>query len=160
MKGMKQQAVSMFWAFPKSSSHWYRIHLQCRGCRFNPWVGRIPWRRRWQLTSVFLPEKSCGQRSLVGYRNNSATKPHQIFQNLGGKKLTRLSATKVSLVKKKRKTFRKNRGLCGILKYHTPTLPRWSNGKKWPANAGDMGSVPGLGRFHVLQGNDAHGHDY
>ena len=34
---------------------------------FNPWVGKIPWRRKWQLTPVFLPEKSYGQKSLVGY---------------------------------------------------------------------------------------------
>ena len=43
---------------------------QCRRCRkwqFNPWVGKIPWRRKWQLTSVFLPGESHGQRSLVGY---------------------------------------------------------------------------------------------
>ena len=32
-----------------------------------PWVGKIPWRRRWQLTLVFLLEKSHGQRSLTGY---------------------------------------------------------------------------------------------
>ena len=32
------------------------------------WVGKIPWRRKWQPTPVFLPEKSHGQRSLVGYR--------------------------------------------------------------------------------------------
>ena len=31
------------------------------------WVGRIPWRREQQLTSVFLPEEFHGQRSLVGY---------------------------------------------------------------------------------------------
>jgi len=31
---------------------------------FDPWVGKIPWRRAWQLTSVFLPGKSHGQRSL------------------------------------------------------------------------------------------------
>ena len=31
------------------------------------WVGKIPWRRKWQPTPVCLPEKSCGQRSLVGY---------------------------------------------------------------------------------------------
>ena len=36
------------------------------GNGFNPWVGKIPWRRKWQLTPVFLPEKSHGQRSLVG----------------------------------------------------------------------------------------------
>ena len=31
------------------------------------WVGKIPWRRKWQPTPVFLPRKSHGQRSLVGY---------------------------------------------------------------------------------------------
>ena len=35
--------------------------------RFNLWVRKIPWGRRWQLTPVFLPGKSHGQRSLVGY---------------------------------------------------------------------------------------------
>ena len=34
---------------------------------FNPWIGKIPWRRVWQHTSVFLPGESHGQRSLVGY---------------------------------------------------------------------------------------------
>ena len=29
--------------------------------------GRFPWRRKWQPTPVFLPRKSHGQRSLVGY---------------------------------------------------------------------------------------------
>ena len=35
--------------------------------RFNPWVGKIPWRRAWQPTPVFLPGKFHGQRSLAGY---------------------------------------------------------------------------------------------
>ena len=34
--------------------------------QFSPWVGQIPWRRKWQATPVFLPGKSHGQRSLVG----------------------------------------------------------------------------------------------
>ena len=34
---------------------------------FDPWVGKIPWRRAWQPTPVFLPAESHGQRSLVGY---------------------------------------------------------------------------------------------
>ena len=34
---------------------------------FDPWVGKIPWRRKWQPTLVFLPGKSHGQRNLVGY---------------------------------------------------------------------------------------------
>ena len=43
---------------------------QCRrwkGCRFDPWVRKIPWRKAWQPIPVFLPGESHGQRSLVGY---------------------------------------------------------------------------------------------
>ena len=40
---------------------------QCRRHRMDPWVGKIPWRRKWQPTPGFLPGKSHGQRSLVGY---------------------------------------------------------------------------------------------
>ena len=48
----------------------YRICPQCRKCRrhrFDPWVGKIPWRRKWQPTAVFLPGKFHGQWHLVGY---------------------------------------------------------------------------------------------
>ena len=34
---------------------------------FDPWVGKIPWRREWQPTPVFLPGESHGQRRLAGY---------------------------------------------------------------------------------------------
>jgi len=34
-------------------------------------MGKIPWRRKWQPTPVFLPEKSHGQRSLAGYSSKS-----------------------------------------------------------------------------------------
>ena len=34
---------------------------------FSPWVGKMPWRRKWQPMPVFLPGESHGQRSLVGY---------------------------------------------------------------------------------------------
>ena len=43
---------------------------QCRRCkrwRFDPCVGKIPWRRKSQPTLVFLPGKAYGQRSLAGY---------------------------------------------------------------------------------------------
>ena len=40
---------------------------QYRRCRFDPWVRKIPWRREWQPTPVFLPGESHGQRSLAGY---------------------------------------------------------------------------------------------
>ena len=35
--------------------------------RFNPWVGKIPWRGKWQPALVFSPGEFHGQRSLVGY---------------------------------------------------------------------------------------------
>ena len=35
--------------------------------RFNPWVGKIPWGRKWHPTPVFLPGRPHGQRSLAGY---------------------------------------------------------------------------------------------
>ena len=38
---------------------------QCRRCTFNPWVGKLPWRRKWQSTPVYLPGNSHGQRSLA-----------------------------------------------------------------------------------------------
>ena len=48
----------------------WRIHLESRRrrrCRFIPWVRKIPWRRKWQPTPVFLPGESHGQRRLGGY---------------------------------------------------------------------------------------------
>ena len=40
---------------------------RCTRCGFSPWVVKIPWRRKWQPTPVFLPGKSHGQRNLAGY---------------------------------------------------------------------------------------------
>ena len=43
---------------------------QCRRhrrCRFDPWGGKIPWRRKWQPTPVFLPGESHGQKNPMGY---------------------------------------------------------------------------------------------
>ena len=41
--------------------------LQCGRPGFNPWVRKIPWRKKWQSTPVLLPRQCHGQRSLVGY---------------------------------------------------------------------------------------------
>ena len=50
------------WLSGKGSS------CQCRRHRFDPWVGKISWRRKWPPTPVFLPGESHGHRSLVGCR--------------------------------------------------------------------------------------------
>ena len=44
-----------------------------RRCRFHPWVGKIPWRRTWHPTPVFLPGKSHWQRSLWSIGSQSWT---------------------------------------------------------------------------------------
>ena len=48
----------------KESAYQCKRH---RRCTFGPWVGKIPWRRKWQPTPVFLPGQSHGLRSLVSY---------------------------------------------------------------------------------------------
>ena len=58
------------WGLPR----WLRGNKSAYQCRrhrrhgFSSWVGKIPWRRKWQPTLVFLPEKFHGQRILVGCR--------------------------------------------------------------------------------------------
>ena len=52
------------WLSGKESARQCRRHQRCR---FEPWLRRIPWRRKWQPTPIFLPGKSHAQRSLVGF---------------------------------------------------------------------------------------------
>ena len=60
------------WAFNGASLvvQWSRTHLSMQEMHrrpgFNPWVRKIPWRRKWQPTLVFLPGESQGQMSLHG----------------------------------------------------------------------------------------------
>ena len=58
---------------------------QCRRCWFDLWVRKIPWRRKWQPTPVFLPGRPHGHRSLAGYspwgqkESDTATKQQGCF---------------------------------------------------------------------------------
>ena len=49
------------WLTDKESACQYRRH------KFHPWVRKIPWRRKWQPTPIFLSGKSHGQRSMADY---------------------------------------------------------------------------------------------
>ena len=86
---------------------------------FDPWVGKILYRKKWQLTPVFLPWKSHGQRNLVGYSPwghkrvgyNLATKQQQIQikqrlhilkKFLTGREILKLSHTFISTMRKPR----------------------------------------------------------
>ena len=94
---------------------------QCRRChkrQFNPWVGKIPWRKKWHLTPVFLPGKFHGQKSLAGYNPK------------GRKELDTTEATECNKLSK--------RVLYHVLLFGTKCLagvstkPRNSKQKKWP----------------------------
>ena len=61
---------------------------------FNPWIGKIPWRRAWQPTPVFLPEKSHGQRRLLGYRPESQRVGHNLSDLAQSKNQTEGSWTR------------------------------------------------------------------
>ena len=61
--------IKLYKSFPHGTSgkeHACRCRRYKR-CGSNPWMGKIPWRRAWQPTPVFLPGESHGQRSLAGY---------------------------------------------------------------------------------------------
>ena len=67
---------------------WHSSTCQCWRCKrlgFDPWVGKIPWSRKWQPTPVFLPGKFYGQRGLAGYSPwsykefNSTEHTHTLF---------------------------------------------------------------------------------
>ena len=60
--GMKCMFVGLPWWL-----RWKRIGLQCRRLWFKPWVRKIPWRREWQPSPVFLPKKFHRQKRLAGY---------------------------------------------------------------------------------------------
>ena len=53
--------IHFFIDFPSGSDG--RVYLQYRKLRFNPWVRKIPWRREWQPTPVFLLENSMDRES-------------------------------------------------------------------------------------------------
>ena len=58
--------TTLYLGFPGGASG-KESACQCWRCRFDPWVEKIPWRRKWQTTPVFLLGESHGQRSLAGY---------------------------------------------------------------------------------------------
>ena len=50
-------------------AHMVKNVLQCRRPRFDPWVRKIPWRRKWQPTPVLLPGESHARKSLGGLQS-------------------------------------------------------------------------------------------
>ena len=67
--GIKQEFGINRYKFPGGASgkEYTCQYRRYRRPRFDPWVGKMPWRRKWQPSPVFLPGKSHGQTGLVGY---------------------------------------------------------------------------------------------
>ena len=76
-KGLKDRLYASshcsFSSLTPGLPRWYSGKESACHCRrhkrqgFDPWVGKIPWRRKWQLTPIFLPGKSHGQGNLPDY---------------------------------------------------------------------------------------------
>ena len=59
---LSMRIIGLHWCFSGEE-----FTCQCRRSSFNLWDRKIPWRRKWKPTPIFLPGKSHGQRNLVGY---------------------------------------------------------------------------------------------
>ena len=98
------RSSSVIWELSPGYSPWASLMAQLvknlpaiqeRRCRFNPWVGKILWSRKWQPTAVFVPEKFHGQRSLVSHspkvhKESDTTEHRNIFLKLAQIKLLHL----------------------------------------------------------------------
>ena len=110
------QDILYIWDLPGGSDG-KRNCLQCMRSRLSPWVRKIPWRRKWQPIPVFLTGEFHGQRNLAGYG------PWDCRESDTTEQLT-----------------------LSTLYYIYMGFPGGSDGKESPCNAGDLGSIPGLGR--------------
>ena len=99
---------------------------------FDPWVGKIPWRREWRYTPVFWPGEYHGQKSLVGYslwgRKESDMTEWLTHTYTHKNRIRKKSKTSGSISATKREVFAK------------------LSGKEFACNAGDPTLTPGLGR--------------
>ena len=97
---------------------WERIHLQCGTPGFNPWVRKIPWRRAWQPTPVFLPGESPWTEEPGGYSLWSC-------KELGMTEQLKHMDTMIKKKSNKSQIYKIRNGqseLDKILKYHQPIL--------------------------------------
>ena len=120
---------------------------QSKGLGFNAWVRKIPWRRARQPTPVFLPRKWHGQRSLVGYSPRGCKTVQALFRN----STTIFFTIFLSLfLTGEEEVGQSNPSLRNGSRTPLNGGPVVGN---LPANTGNMGSIPGWGRFHMLRSN-------
>ena len=118
----------------------------CRRSRFDLRVKKIPWRRKWQTTSVFLSGKYHGDRSLVGYNSWR----HKELDTIKWLNTHTWDYKDVILTQTRNEGAQWKLGLPGLL-----------SGKECTCNAGDMGSIPESKRSPGEgNGNPLNGHEF
>jgi len=114
------------WAFQVALVVNTYLAMQVR-CEFEPWVRKIPWRREWQPTPVFLPRESHGQKCLEGYspwgRRVGHNWSNSIHTHTRNGIRSRISLTKYFL---KDYTWLKNRG--------STITAKWEKQSHWMGN--------------------------
>ena len=78
MEGVRTVSYSSSLSFGDGLLWWLRIRLQCGRPGFDPWVGKIPWRRAWQPTPVFLPGESPWTEESIGLHSMG---PQRVWHN-------------------------------------------------------------------------------
>ena len=85
-------------------TQWERTCLPCRKlkrCGFSLWIGKSPWRRKWQPFPVLLPGKFHGQRSLMGYIAHGVAKIlTQLGMHAPHRRQRRIQFSKANLLSK------------------------------------------------------------
>ena len=131
LKPVKTTPVPLAIGFP-----WWltdkEVICQCRRHRSDPWVGKIPWRRAWQPTSVFLSGEFHGQNSLAGY---SPWVHKRVRRNLVSKKQWQLHTR----VQGNRQAKFHNEEISSWEKFVFPKL-------SWPQARLESGSLDALSR--------------
>ena len=139
------------------------MRLQYRRPGFDPWVRKIPWRRKWQPMPVSLPGKSHGQRSLVGYSPWGHKEFHmtELITHNGTLTTVYLSWASLLNTENSSKSYQdvESQQLCT---YCAPTMTlrpfpsSWKERttKRWEVSVGFMSSMGYLGRrkgIHLTQ---------
>ena len=111
---------------------------QSRRCRFHSWVRKIPWRRKWQPTSVFSSGRSHGQGSLGGH---GPWDRKRVGHDLAIKKPQRETVSQAKWTQEQR-----HRGESGSVQ-RTAAGSVWLDSSRWvKGSVGDVVSLCDIGR--------------
>ena len=133
---------------------------QCRICErrgFYSLVGKIPWRRKWQPIPLFLPEKSFGQRSLMGYtpwgrKESDMTEWLSTMLSLPGESGFLLHPVSIVIQSRRESLFDAPESLASLTTYSSPlwlTLILF-----WTVRAHSPGWEPSIGSSGWLEFNN------